>query len=134
MDLVLWSRRALAASALLLGIITGGPAQTVGTLIVAHGADSGWNAAVLDMARGVRTGGPVRVSFLMGPAAAAHRFQDVVDTLAAAGANTIVVVPLLVSSHGGHYEQVRYLVSATDTLSAVMQEHLAMSGIERPRT
>jgi len=93
MDLVLWSRRALAASALLLGIITGGPAQTVGTLIVAHGADSGWNAAVLDMARGVRTGGPVRVSFLMGPAAAGTslRFRVLIDGKAPGAAQGVDV-------------------------------------------
>jgi sirohydrochlorin cobaltochelatase len=127
------TRCGLLASAL-LGTVTPARAQMVGTVIVAHGADSAWNAAVLDMARGVHTGGPVHVSFLMGPAAPLHRFQDVVDTLAASGVTTIVVVPLLVSSHGGHYEQVRYLTGVTDTLIPVMREHLDMAGIERPHT
>jgi sirohydrochlorin cobaltochelatase len=132
MHLTASSRRGLLTCALMV-VITPVSAQTVGTLIVAHGADSVWNAAVLDMARGVRTGGPVDVTFLMGPAARVHRFQDAVAALAAAGATTIVVVPLLVSSHGGHYEQARYLTGVTDTLIPVMREHLAMSGIERPR-
>ena len=126
------SRRVVLACGM-LGFAAPLSAQTVGTLIVAHGADSAWNAAVFDLAHSVKTGGPVDVSFLMGPAAGSHRFQDAVDTLAAAGAKTIVVVPLLVSSHGGHYEQVRYLVGATDTLSEVMRHHLAMGGIQRPR-
>lgn len=118
----------------LIGLATATSAQTVGTLVVAHGGDSAWNAAVVSQARDVHTGGPVRVAFLTGPDAPAHRFQSVVDTLSRAGATTIVVVPLLVSSYGGHYEQVRYLVGKTDTLIPSMREHLAMAGIERPQS
>src|SRR5688500_18887428 len=76
----------------------------VGTLILAHGGDKGWNDQVRTVAEVVNTGGPVEVSFLMGPEAAAHRFQDAAKRLEAAGAGEIVVVPLLVSSHSGHYE------------------------------
>jgi len=108
-------------------------AQQVGTLIVAHGGDSVWNAAVIRQTNDVQTGGPVRIALLMGEGAPAHRFQSVVDTLVAAGASTVVVVPFLVSSYGGHYEQIRYLVGATDSLTPSMREHLTMSGIERPR-
>jgi hypothetical protein len=46
---------------------------TVGTLIVPHGGSDAWNAPVLRIAEGVRTGGPVEVAFLMGPAAARFR-------------------------------------------------------------
>lgn len=104
----------------------------VGTLLVAHGGGAGWNARVDSIARAVRTGGPVAVSFLMGPAAATRRFQEAVRQLAGQGAREIVIVPLLVSSHSGHYEQIRYLAGATDTLDSVMREHLAMAGIARP--
>jgi sirohydrochlorin ferrochelatase len=108
-----------------------GPAP-VGTVIVAHGGGPEWNAQVETVARQVRTGGPVAVSFLMGPGAATARFQDVVAALARQGVREVVVVPMLVSSHSGHYEQVRWLVGQTDSLDAVMRHHLHMSGIERP--
>ncbi len=105
--------------------------QSIGTILVAHGADSGWNSAVTALAKQVHTGGPVVVSFLMGPDARTHRFQDAVRQVIAAGASRVVVVPILVSSHSGHYEQVRYLVRATDTLDDEMRHHLMMSAIEQ---
>ncbi|MDH5234584.1 MAG: hypothetical protein OEW77_06460 [Gemmatimonadota bacterium] len=107
---------------------------TVGTLVVAHGGDSTWNAAVLSTAGAAQTGGPVEVSFLMGPAASTTRFQDAVARLERAGSSAIVVVPLLVSSHSGHYEQVRWLSGHSSELGAEMRHHLAMSGIDRPTT
>ena len=99
-------------------------AQAVGTIVVAHGGDSIWNALVREIARQVRSAGPVEVSFLMGPEAHATRFQDAVASLVREGAREVVAVPLLVSSHSGHYEQIRYLAGHTDTLDAVMREHL----------
>ena len=75
-----------------------------GTIVIAHGGDSLWNSQVIEAARAARaarTGGPVKVSFLMGPAAKTARFQDVVARLEAGGAREITVVPLLVSSHSG---------------------------------
>ncbi|MGH7549595.1 MAG: sirohydrochlorin chelatase [Gemmatimonadota bacterium] len=106
--------------------------QPLGTLVVAHGANPEWNAPVEEVVRQADTGGPVEVAFLMGPAAAERRFQDAVRELAEAGAGMIVVVPLFVSSHSGHYEQMRWLVGETDSLSEVMREHLHHAGIERP--
>lgn len=103
----------------------------VGTLILAHGGDRGWNDQVRTLAGLVRTGGPVEVSFLMGPEAPAHRFQDAARRLADGGASSIVVVPLLVSSHSGHYEQIRWLAGETEELEEMMHHHLHMAGIER---
>jgi sirohydrochlorin ferrochelatase len=82
----------------------------------------------------VKDAGPVEVSFLMGPEAATTRFQDAVGRLMNKGAEEIAVVPLLVSSHSGHYEQIRYLSRLTDSLDAVMHEHLHHGGIERAPT
>jgi sirohydrochlorin cobaltochelatase len=104
----------------------------VGTLIVGHGGGPEWNARVEEVAREVRLPGPVGVSLLMGPGAAAHRFQDVVRDLEARRAREIVVVPLLASSHSGHYEQIAYLAGKRDTLDSTMAHHLGMSGITRP--
>lgn len=110
--------------------------DSIGVLIVAHGADDGWNARVDTLAAQVRRGGvvrgPVGVSFLMGPAAATRRFQDVVATLAKQGARRVIVVPALVSSFSGHYDQIRYLAGALDSLDYEMEHHLHMSGVMRP--
>ncbi|MGH7719191.1 MAG: sirohydrochlorin chelatase [Gemmatimonadaceae bacterium] len=104
----------------------------VGTVLVAHGASAEWNAEIERIARAVNTGGPVAVAYLMGEAARSHRFQDVVRDLSSRGAREIVVVPLLVSSHSGHYEQIRWLAGETDSLDRTMMHHLHMSGLARP--
>ena len=129
---------ATAASAILLLAPVAGLAQRasaaaarVGTIIVAHGADSMWNAQVADIAKQVRTREPVEVSYLMGAGARTARFQDAVKRLEAQGVAEIVVVPMLVSSHSGHYEQIRYLAGDSVVLSDVMMHHLHMAGIER---
>ena len=105
-----------------------------GTIVVAHGGDSLWNSHVIEAARAARTGGPVEVSFLMGPAAKTHRFQDVVARMEKAGVREIAVVPMLVSSHSGHFDQIRYLVGDSVKLDHAMEHHLHMAGIERPVT
>ncbi len=109
-----------------------GAQARVGTIIIAHGADSMWNAQVADVAKQVRTGGPVEVSYLMGAGASKARFQDAVKRLETQGVSEIVVVPMLVSSHSGHYDQIRYLVGDSISLNATMMHHLHMAGIERP--
>lgn len=108
------------------------PHDPPATIVVAHGAEADWNDRVRDVARLADTGGPVEVAFLMGPGAEARPFQDVVAGLVAGGASEIVVVPLLVSSHSGHYDQLRWLVGEIDSLSAYMAHHLEMAGITRP--
>jgi sirohydrochlorin ferrochelatase len=109
--------------------------SSIGTVVIAHGADEAWNAQVRRVIAEVRgTGGPIEASFLMGPQAATHRFQDVVARMAAAGAHEIVVVPLLVSSHSGHYDQIRYLVGELDSIPQTMLHHLHVAGIERPES
>lgn len=124
---------ALAATLTLVPAALGAQ-QDTGTLIIAHGGGAEWNAQVEYIAGLVRTGGPVEVSYLMGPGAKTHRFQDAAARLAAAGARRIVVVPVLMSSHSGHYEQIRWLAGETDALDENMMHHLHMSGIERADT
>jgi sirohydrochlorin cobaltochelatase len=109
-----------------------GPGPTTGTLIVAHGGGPAWDARVERVAREVRLPGPVGVSFLMGPGAKARPFQAAVRDLVSRGAREVVVVPMLVSSHSGHYDQIRYLTGELDTLDQTMMHHLRMGGIERP--
>lgn len=125
------SSLALLAGGLVLPGVLSARSDVPGTLVVAHGGGAQWNARVEAVVREVDTGGPVEVSFLMGPAAAQTRFQDAARRLVERGATRIVVVPVLVSSHSGHYEQIRYLAGETDTLSETMMHHLHMAGIER---
>ena len=126
---------AFAAFAVLASVIApragAQSAPRVGTVIVAHGGGPEWNVQVHDVAKLVRTGGPVEVSFLMGSEARTTRFQDAVDKLEAQGVSEIVVVPMLVSSHSGHYDQLRYLAGELDSLGHTMMHHLHMSGIDR---
>ncbi|HEX6587739.1 MAG TPA: CbiX/SirB N-terminal domain-containing protein [Longimicrobiales bacterium] len=120
---------AIAAVTLSAGAASG---QSVGTIVVAHGGSAEWNAPVLRIAQEARTGGPVEVALLMGEFAPQHRFQDAVARLVEQGARRIVVVPLLASSHSGHYEQIRYLAGEVPSLDETMMHHLHMAGIERP--
>jgi sirohydrochlorin ferrochelatase len=108
------------------------PAQEarVGTIVVAHGGSAEWNGYVRDVANKVRTAGPVQVSFLMGPEAATTRFQDVVSSLEKSGVQSIVVVPLLVSSHSEHYQQIRYLAGLTDSIDHALHAHMGHSSLE----
>ena len=103
-----------------------------GMLLVAHGGGPDWNKQVLDLARAVRFAGPVRVSFLMGPGASERPFQREVAALRSAGVKRVAVVPLFISSHSEHFDQLRYLVGLRDSLDATMMHHLHMGGIERP--
>lgn len=106
--------------------------STVGTLLVAHGGGPVWDARLDTVARQVNTGGPVAVSLLMGSGAATRRFQDAVAQLVKDGAQEIVIVPVFVSSHSGHIDQVRYLAGLRDSLDEQMMHHLHMAGITRP--
>lgn len=83
------------------------PAQT-GLLVVAHGADSSWNAKVREVVAQVQWRGPVRTVFLMGAEAQSASWGAGVQQLMAAGAKSLVVVPLMVSSHGSHTRQVMF--------------------------
>ncbi|MDF1505196.1 CbiX/SirB N-terminal domain-containing protein [Roseisolibacter sp. H3M3-2] len=134
----LLSRAALLAAAAVLAAPAALAAQAatnaprVGVVVVAHGGDSVWNAHVRQTAAAAKVGGPVEVSFLMGAGARTARFQDAVARVRAAGATEVVVVPMLVSSHSGHYDQIRWLAGDSVTLDEQMTHHLHMAGIERP--
>jgi sirohydrochlorin cobaltochelatase len=101
-------------------------------IVIAHGAEAQWNERVRQIAGLAEIGCPVEVAFLMGPEAEARPFQEVVAALVGRGASEIVVVPLLVSSYSGHYEQLRWLAGEIDSLSGSMAHHLKMAGITRP--
>jgi len=83
-------------------------AQT-GLLVVAHGADSAWNARVQATMAQVRwSDGPVRLASMMGPEAETASMETQSRALATAGARRVVVVPLMVSSFGGHTYDIQH--------------------------
>ena len=125
----------LQAPTLAVLTATAGWAQevpSIGTIIIAHGADEAWNAPVLEIASQIDTDGPVEVSFLMGEEASDYRFQDAASRLVEQGADRIVVVPLLASSFSGHYNQIRYLTGGLNELDENLMRFLANMEAERP--
>jgi sirohydrochlorin cobaltochelatase len=108
-----------------------GQQSGVGTLIIAHGGGPSWDNQVHAIAELVETGGPVEVSFLMGPGASENPFQQAAQRLVDQGAREIVVVPLLVSSHSGHYDQIRWLAGENVEVAEFMMHHMHEAGIDR---
>lgn len=79
-----------------------------GLLVIAHGArQAEWNNRVLRLVEKVNWPGPVGVAFLMN-APEGYGLEEVVRKLDNSGAARIVVLPLMVSSYGEHYEEIRY--------------------------
>lgn len=83
--------------------------RSVGLLVVAHGADTAWNNRVRKtVAQTKWIGGPVKLAFLMGPEAETTGWEAAVKAMQHDAVRALIVVPLMVSSHGGHFRQVRY--------------------------
>ena len=81
--------------------------EPLGVLVVAHGSTPAWNATVEDSVAIIRQHTPSQVAYLMG--ANNRTPQEAYDDLVAAGVQRVVIVPLLVSSHSSHYEQIRFI-------------------------
>jgi outer membrane receptor for ferrienterochelin and colicins len=103
-------RYAVPPLALLLSLLVS-PAVAqdapIGVLVIAHGGSAEWNAAVKQAVDIARRTLPAEPAFLMG--VPDQRPQEAYDRLVAAGAARVVVVPLLVSSHSAHAEQVTFI-------------------------
>jgi sirohydrochlorin cobaltochelatase len=97
--------------------LTGTPAASqTGLLVVAHGANEEWNARVRETVAQVRwPHGPVALAFLMGPEAATAGWDSAVAHLGRGGVTAVTVVPLMVSSHGGHYRQIEFYAGLRDS-------------------
>ena len=112
------SRFGLAVCAVLLSAPAATAQGKTGLLVVAHGANASWNARVRATVAEVKWDGPVAVAFLMGEEAKASSWDAGVREIANRGAGQIVAVPLMVSSHGAHYRQIRYLAGELPELPA----------------
>lgn len=99
------------------------PLGQVGLLVVAHGADSGWNARVRETVAAVDWPGPVAVAFLMGEEADRTSWDAGLDRLEGAGISRLVVVPLMVSSAGAHTRQIRHYAGEAVALPTALMGH-----------
>lgn len=116
---MLASRHAFATTTALGLLALAAPAARAqtGLVVVAHGASPEWNARVKETVARVKwTHGPVAVAFLMGPETKTAGWDQAIDTMRARAAKSLVVVPLLVSTHGFHYDQIEYYAGLRDTL------------------
>lgn len=102
-------------------------ADRLGVLVIAHGAGEAWNAPVLSCVEAVRREMPAAVGFLMGTGPTP---QDAYDSVVRQGATRIVVVPLLISAHSAHFEQIRFLAGQRPDYPHA--EHMALSPITGP--
>lgn len=117
-------RLAVITAFLLPPIVLVAPAAAqTGLLVVAHGASPGWNDGVRKVVAQVQWHGPVATAFLMGGEAETSGWAQGVAALVREGAKAIVVVPLMVSSHGGHYRQIRFYAGEIDTWPAELGQH-----------
>jgi sirohydrochlorin ferrochelatase len=115
-------RSLLAVTLILLSSVTAA-AQT-GLLVVAHGANTAWNAAVRQTVAQISwPTGPVATAFLRGDEAETSGWDEGVAALERAGARSIVVVPLMVSSAGAHYRQIEFYAGAAPALPAELAGH-----------
>ena len=112
----------LALAALLCLAPKALPAQT-GLLVVSHGANAEWNGQVRETMAQVRWDGPAQAAFLMGPEASTSGWNQAVAALVASGAKSIVVVPLMVSSHGSHYRQIQFYAGVIESLPPELAGH-----------
>ncbi|MBI2841234.1 MAG: TonB-dependent receptor [Acidobacteria bacterium] len=83
--------------------VTSGPA----ILAIAHGGSEDWNRQVKEAVAELKGHCLAEVGFLMG--VPDRRPEEAYRALIDAGAAEVVIVPLFVSSHSDHYEQVRFL-------------------------
>lgn len=106
-----------------------GTGSKTGLLIVAHGADSGWNANVRATVSQVQWAhGPVTVAFLMGSEAESASWTSGINALANKGVSRVIAVPLMVSTHGSHVEQIRFYAGEIAALPKELEAMMAQMG------
>jgi sirohydrochlorin ferrochelatase len=113
----------LCAVATLLAAFPAAASAQEGLLVVAHGAGAEWNARVRETVAQVKWDGPVGLAFLMGAEKESAGWNAAVASLAEQGVERIVVVPLMVSSYGSHYRQIRYYAGELAELPGEIAAH-----------
>ncbi len=111
-----------ALLAIFATVATAAETPETALMVVAHGSrDAGWNKRVIQTVEKMNWAGPKDVAFLTSQSPE-HELANVAARLDQAGVKQIVVVPLLVSSFSGHYEEIRFYVGQRKDLPHVSEE------------
>lgn len=117
MNTARWQATALLTGAVIVGVAAigmkamGQSASPTGVLVLAHGGQPRWNAAVRDAVTAARLSQPARIAFGMGMEPEdVTAIQQAVTELESAGVKKIITVPLLVSPDSEVMRQFAYLL------------------------
>ena len=110
----------------------GGADEKIGVLVVAHGSPSeSWCSPVRNITDEVDMPYPVELGFL--EFVPNETINLAVDRLDDAGVTKIIAVPLFVSSHSSHIQEIEYVLGLRDALPRTT-EHVTVEGVEMKRT
>jgi sirohydrochlorin ferrochelatase/formylmethanofuran dehydrogenase subunit E len=134
------SRKALAVNIMLLIMIISLIIPSVaaenkekyGILVIAHGSPGeSWCSPVRDAVSDVDLPYPVELGFL--EFVPNETINDAVERLDDAGVTKIIAVPLFISSHSSHIQEIEYVIGLRDTLP-MTAEHAVVEGVKMERT
>ena len=109
-----------------------GADEKIGVLVIAHGSPSeSWCSPVRNATDEVDLRYPVELGFL--EFVQNETINLAVERLDDAGVTKIIAVPLFVSSHSSHIQEIEYVLGLRETLS-LTTEHVVVEGAEMERT
>ncbi|KAB3547670.1 MAG: hypothetical protein C5617_002540 [ANME-2 cluster archaeon] len=110
----------------------GGADEKIGVLVIAHGSPSeSWCSPVRNATDEVDLPYQVELGFL--EFAPNETINLAVERLDDAGVTEIIAVPLFVSSHSSHIQEIEYVLGLRETLP-LTAEHIVVEGVEMERT
>jgi sirohydrochlorin ferrochelatase len=110
----------------------GGADREIGVLVVAHGSPSeSWCSPVRNATDEVDLPYPVELGFL--EFVPNETINLAVERLDDAGVTEIIAIPLFVSSHSSHIQEIEYVLGLRDTLP-LTTEQVVVEGVEMERT
>ena len=106
--------------------------EKYGILVIAHGSPSeSWCSPVRDAVADVDLPYPVELGFL--EFVPNETINDAVERLDDAGVTKIIAIPLFISSHSSHIQEIEYVLGLRDELPT-MSEHVVVEGVEMERS
>jgi len=106
--------------------------EKYGILVIAHGSPGeDWCAPVRDAVAEVDIPYPVELGFL--EFVPNETINDAIGKLDNAGVTKIIAVPLFVSSHSSHIQEIEYVLGLREMLPTI-SEHVVVEGVEMERS
>jgi len=97
--------------------------KQTGVLVIAHGdSDDRWNESVRRVLTPLRDRYLLELAFLF--PVPGETLQDGLDRLATRGADTVLAIPLLVSSYSEHFEELEYVLGLREKILPVGETKL----------